>query len=501
MDRGEYHDAVSEPSRDTGSTDAIGQEHSASDEARVHRVQALGALARDRDASTVAPASTSSSGTHVVASGVGRRWRFRVAGIALVLLGIVAGVLGYILLPRAASIVAPRAPDRLTIDLHGSGYSCPSALAWAPDGTRVAVVAQRGPCNQQFPMASYDAVLIYDSIHGDASHNARLLRILDPLPTLTAAHGIISTPSISWSPDGTRVALQVLIEPPAVGSAHPPAYSALLLLPVAGGNPALSPAPQVIPGSAVIWDTTTATPTGALTYPLPQALSYQWTSDGHLTVGQPVPASLAPDTYLSSSVAWPHDHMVPLWAAGALIPIYPDPTRPSASTVVTLFGANVSAWSPDGRYVAPHLEFAAPLPAAADALRLLTPNSCSVISSAPCADHPLPYPDKALQSIATRLVPQPLQNVVPVAWRPDGKVLATILPGEGIGAADEVVHVSLVMTATGETANVLSVDSRSQDYAIGSYAVLQWSPTGRQLAFMDTFGSRVTLWGESVLPH
>ncbi len=60
------------------------------------------------------------------------------------------------------------APTTLRLDLNALGYSCPSAMAWSPDGSKLAVLAQRGhitPDQDEGPCAS-DTILVFDAQHG-----------------------------------------------------------------------------------------------------------------------------------------------------------------------------------------------------------------------------------------------------------------------------------------------------------------------------------------------
>jgi hypothetical protein len=78
---------------------------------------------------------------------------------------------------------------------------------------------------------------------------------------------------------------------------------------------------------------------------------------------------------------------------------------------------------------------------------------------------------------------------VPVAWRPDGKVLATLLPLDGFQGEGSSLRVTL---SASRPANVTDNDD--------SIGPTYWSPAGAQLAIVDAGSNRVTIWGASSLP-
>jgi hypothetical protein len=87
-----------------------------------------------------------------------------------------------------------------------------------------------------------------------------------------------------------------------------------------------------------------------------------------------------------------------------------------------------------------------------------------------------------------------------VAWRPDGKLLATILPANGLFAQDTHVTVSLLRTDIGEEIKTLSVAHRNANRAVPFDKPIAWLPSGKQLALSDPDSSRITIWGASKLP-
>jgi Tol biopolymer transport system component len=115
-----------------------------------------------------------------------------------------------------------------------------------------------------------------------------------------------------------------------------------------------------------------------------------------------------------------------------------------------------------------------------------------------------PYPDAALKQVVSEVTASTDFHTdprFPVAWRPDGKLLATILPGDTFNQDTQKVRISLLRTDTGEVAKTFTVTSSSSATAQGAEAILAWSPTGKQLAFMDTFSGTVTLWSSANLHY
>lgn len=76
-----------------------------------------------------------------------------------------------------------------------------------------------------------------------------------------------------------------------------------------------------------------------------------------------------------------------------------------------------------------------------------------------------------------------------------------MLPGDNFSETGAPVRISILDTATGEVVQSFQVLTRSEQGLFPAYTDLFWSPTGRQLAFMDTYTSSVTIWGGASLSH
>jgi hypothetical protein len=422
-------------------------------------------------------------------------------GLLLVGLVVVASVLTYLRFAmRPTAVTRPSIPTSLTIDVQEGAVSCPSALAWSPDGTRLAVLAQRGGCDAGAP----DTILVYDAISG--AHRATL--DLSGALTQAQANIFLPTPALSWSPDGTWIAAPVGL--PGTTSAG------LLLIPVNGGAPqVLRPAATTPSGGVAIWNIQSGQPTGSLAQPLAPAVSYRWTADGQITIGQPFPPA-GSTNFTGSPVTQPGSATFPLWQSGAIISIYPTPPTPRKGVLPAYyFVAQGGFWSPQegqARYMIPSLTLGPwPLPGTPDTLRQVTPAGCSGFGwLPPCGAAVLPMPDRAFAQVAQRVTSLSSSDLttlvqgnllVPLAWRPDGKVLSVMLPGDSFSPAHDTVKVSLLSTTTGQTVGSVTLQTHTSALLNPLPPPLFWSPSGLQLAFMDSTASRVTIWGGTSLPH
>jgi WD40 repeat protein len=140
-------------------------------------------------------------------------------------------------------------------------------------------------------------------------------------------------------------------------------------------------------------------------------------------------------------------------------------------------------------------------------------SECAALGlAAMCANPPLALPDRAFEAVYQQaragnkitIPPNPEFHDYPavsVAWRPDGKALATLLPPDGFYSGKSSLQVTLYDTATGKVIETLSAPrlanvNDNDDSITPTY----WSPAGTQLAFVDTGSTRVTIWGASSLP-
>ncbi|HEX9411905.1 MAG TPA: hypothetical protein VF916_00225, partial [Ktedonobacterales bacterium] len=393
-------------------------------------------------------------------------------------------------------------PALLTLDLTKDRLACPSGMAWSPDGGRLAVTASAARCGA--PSGSDTAVVaLYDTRTG------KLARRIEP-DALLASLGVKGrTGGAAWSPDGETLAFSAVISPAAADGS--PAYG-LLLVSVLRGEARLitGPAVDVIrPQTQVVWDTTAGQSASVSDQPLPLALSYRWTTDGHLVPEQPLQPGPAPGSFTGSPSRSPKSASIARWQSGTMetIPSLDPNGNPGRGLPIGWYLSSVvPAWSADGRYfteVSLNTRLVAPGASPAPLQGGICGDARFFIYDEVCAQAGTALPDRALAAaLAAAQADQSTVAVVSADWRPDGKVLAV---------ADSLcssfypanVNVTLLSTATGQP---LAVITAARPYALApgcadipGVPYTAWSPSGRQLAFMASSASRITLWSGSSL--
>ncbi|MBF6591895.1 MAG: hypothetical protein IVW57_15405 [Ktedonobacterales bacterium] len=100
----------------------------------------------------------------------------------------------------------------------------------------------------------------------------------------------------------------------------------------------------------------------------------------------------------------------------------------TGSTLITdlYFSASISAWSPDGRFVAPSVLVTYSLSASGPSLQ---PHPKGIATAA--------YRDAAMRAVGVNLkaVHDPNFTNIPLAWRPDGQRLAALVPNSAFSGA------------------------------------------------------------------
>jgi hypothetical protein len=422
-----------------------------------------------------------------------------VAGMTLLLIAIVAVTVlpGYF---SSHTRVSSNPPASIRLDLNSIGYSCPTAMAWSSDGFVLAVLAQKGKITSDqigLPCAS-DTVLLFDT------HRAILRAALPFAATLMHANASLSPTgyALSWAPDSKSLAVACVIA--TQNPAHP-VDPCVLLIPVNGSQP------DIIHGfvdltrgeKSITFNTLSHTVASASAYPIPQALGYQLSPAGQVITNHPF-ANVTTDSPFTGSPHLGSDGSFSFWESGALIGISPPQ---HSSELVVYYTATLGIWSADGKYVNPSLTIG-PAGFVDDkaAIDTMDPQACVVKGFASCARPPIPYADRALMLVkrkfAQEMGSQPYQASSPISWRPDGQILATVLPSDDFDDQRDFVQVTLLATSDGSVVKTLTTQtSSSQDSA--PFADLNWSPTGDQLAFRDTYSATITVWNglEANLPN
>ena len=467
---------------------------------RERRLDALRELAREATAPARQPAPTPTTRTPLRPA----RREVSARGPLLGLLAVVvvaAGVGVYLWRthqPAKATATTPIPPilATLSINLTKSRLYCPSGLMWSPDGLTVAVFADSMPCINGG--GGNTLVALFNARTGAFE------RTFDPYAALAAANvqGAL-VQDVVWSPDR-----KTLVFPSSYYlSLDNTLGSGLLYYPLSGRAPRYVSGPAS-PGGGVIWNLRTGTPVTTFDNPLPTAASYAWSADGHLIADE------------TPSTTPGH---VSLFRAGTLVPIQPftqasqDAPNPQAPPVSLLYLSWGTLVSPDDTYAAMDVERGARLPASPGSVA--TPALDQRLCGFHAFEHPCDYeslspPDAGLTAVDRATAggyttsPEGSPSTVfqwgsaNLAYRPDGKVLAAILPGtDRPGAAGSArKQIDLFDTTTGQFTAVSAVTQANASDDDPGIPPVVWSPSGAQLAYLDYFTSAVTIWGGSSLP-
>ncbi|HEV2237002.1 MAG TPA: hypothetical protein VGR57_10120 [Ktedonobacterales bacterium] len=479
-------------------------------EERQRRIQALHELA-------VAQAATGQLATAPVRPRAPRRragGRTPAIALALLCLLLLASGSAWYVLGHRAPTSAPTTPipDLLTLDLAKDHLTQPLTVAWSPDGRSLAVLAYV-PAIGGGPQV----VGVFDGRTGKLTRRFAL-------DTILAAQGWSGYAfSVTWQPDGQALAL------PFTGAlaSNPSVFEdGLLLLPLHGSTRLLT-APSSDPNSPRdVWDLAAgrAVPYGELS---PQALTYRFDADGHITPNELMRPTQAPGEFTGSPVSDPKQAAFSRWQAGTLDPLMPfgQTGRPMQPPTDELLASYLPQWSADGRFMAfgrivtrVNVHGATSAPVGGDACA----RPIDINYAAACRQPAAALPDRALQTVLS--VVQTGQSPVapdgthlptnwsgaPVSWRPDGKVLAAILPADGYFneapvTPQSAIMVTLLSTTTGQPLATLSAPRvpGASTSSFGGFASLVWSPRGEQLAYVD-YAGRITIWGGatfSLLPR
>lgn len=214
---------------------------------------------------------------------------------------------------------------------------------------------------------------------------------------------------------------------------------------------------------------------------LPLALSYSWNSDGSVASGAPLASGAQSPPLALDLVGNPiGGRSFGLWQPGQITVLAVPIVAQQGPTYLYLFQSTFAAWSPDGRYVVDNLSMGGLLiPAGQPA------PSRAVLRAVQLDQAPqLPVRDAALQQALAHDLPLPVSlannppsDTVPLAWRPDGKVLAILTEGNGY---------ILRSAATGHVLSTvrfiqLPPSDLSPPGAFGTQNTPLWSPDGTHL--------------------
>jgi hypothetical protein len=429
------------------------------------------------------------------------RW-FMVAG-ALLALALVASLL----LPRF--LTPPRRPPStvVPIDSGAALLACTQDAAWSPTGTDVALLGYHTACPNMVSSQPYVSgqVNIYSAKTGKLvtsfSLDPLILRTYhatlgQPIPTVNGElfASYIHYQSVLWSPTGKQLAFSFVVlqhdfdfplpnAPPSNPAPSQRAHAGVLVTNLTGTTSQVLVAPYTLPGvgqaPSMEWDLQT----GALLSPalrLPPSLSYAWGENGGLLPLQPLNTQAAPAATPPTPIGNPAGGTTfTIWQPGLATQGYYLPPAPSATTAVpatyvaglNLWYSNFGVWSPDGRYLMTPAYYGGRLALA----RQLSP-SAHDLAAAGQGQAPIFAPhDQVLQTYAEASI------YVPVAWRPDGKVIATVSFHSTNGGNTITVLVTLHNSVSGTVLSSFTVQTAGGAAGV----VLRWSPDGSHLLFLD----------------
>lgn len=422
-----------------------------------------------------------------------RRGALPIALAALVVVIVAAGAGVWALRgrqPATMGAAPPPMPPVRSIDLGAYNFSCPVDPSWSPDGTQIALWATLGDCGNQ-ETGGLD-LAIFDARTGKLTNSITLYSLLSRqgLPTK------LIPSAFAWSPDGASLSFSVgytYYQAPAPDAPHG-LVTVTLAHDTVRYTPDTAPLPANMDSPAIrIWDIRS----GKLVHTdnnLAPATAYAWGADGSLT-----PASA---DAMGKGV-------VSIWQAGRIVPIYAaasneDVQGPADEYVPQdwLFDSDTPRWSPDGRYLALPVELMVRVPGGPHAFPVAG-SPCPVCDSTPVAP-----PDKSFSAALTAAEkgwrvppPQPVEYYsMEVAWRADGKELATMLPNEDFNLSQPVAKITIFNTQSGAVVAKLSINrtvvnmNDSGYYGNSDLPAIVWSPRGSSLAALNFGDATLTLW-------
>ena len=369
------------------------------------------------------------------------------------------------------------------------GLACLVDAAWSPNGNFIAILGYTQSCPQRDFVPAQ--VNIYDAhtskliahwapdypvgrmLYGTAFFPARLRAITDRKPLPGTNGGFVSVSPIYyshilWSPDGQQLALTF------TASTRLYNFGGVLLIGSNGKQAQVFMQRQ--DGTNPLygeWNLGPGVPVRSP--PAPAALVYQWGPGG----------SLIPETVLKDhtvAVAPPPGpvgnpdggNSFTIWQPGLAI-ILSQAHSPS----VYIWKTSVTAWSPDGNYLINGLVLKV----------IMEPSS-----------HPFPDPLilAELHLNGTPLIPvhdtallRATSGSLAIAWRPDGRILAT---------TNFTGPVDLYDCATDHKLSTLQVPANRTPIS-GSPALLRWSPDGTHVLLSSAQWGIVNVWGPGQLPQ
>ncbi len=379
-----------------------------------------------------------------------------------------------------------------TLRLADAPAACPIDAAWSPSGGQLAVLATRDTCLVRPAAKMPDLIIIYDAHSGAIVRQISLAAALARVQADVMIEPGFGFSGVSWSPDGSMIVVPFFQY--IVYSSDPRGMGILVISPQGGSVRALAGPSNFAPSpvgfhprfvGATVWNVRAGAPACTVEVPLTTSPTYQWSADGHIT-----PALSATPTNGSQFSYW----------QPGFIAAVPTNSQSAANPVWFFSTAAFTRWSPDSRYVATGLMTMNQAGRTDGAPSTIAPENCRDESlPQPCFDQMIPTPDAAFRTVMARMKvaalssPPLYPNDAPVVWRPDGAVLATVLPRDDGSGAQRAITISLLDTASGQVIGsvVIPIEATQGDIGMARWPYFSWSPAGHQLAVVNAIDNTV----------
>lgn len=366
------------------------------------------------------------------------------------------------------------------------GIGCLVHAAWSPDSQQYAILGYRQDCG--FDVFKVGLLNLYDAsgklgrqVQLDSTityllHRSALAPVLAQQPSQFRGHTgpLLRYRSILWSPDGRRLAISFL----AVTSAHPETdFFGLVVMDIAGSNATVLIEPDAQPehdNVLVRWDLARGRAAQIAFLPertqldgnVTPALGYRWDEQDVLQPETPLSTDTSPVAPLMGAVGNPaRDAHFTIWQTGELDMI----DDGSGNLVAFAWQASFASWSPDGQAVVEAVTTGARLARDGRALGDATAQAQLQLDGTAL----LPVRDAALnaevETMAHTAQEHPIRSML-LAWRPDGRVLAT---------SRSAASATLFDCATGHV--LASVGPILDAAPSGTIGAPLWSPDGTHL--------------------
>jgi WD40 repeat protein len=410
--------------------------------------------------------------------------------------------------PTNQHAAPPASKPVVRINPLGDGLICVERLAWSPDSTQVAVLGNTQTCGASSEGEQSTGISIYDARTGS------LVQRLQPDTSLAGSSAVqdaiaksvsnaYNTPELSytdvvWTPDGKALLLPYRILTSAPNATTPTYVAGLMRLGIHSStltNVWLDP-PQTSP--AVVserWDLTTGAP-APLAAP-GAASAYSWASDGALaTATAPAGGAIGNSAGGQSFSVWQPGYLLYQDSQANLATLGPATATPIKGDVG--WSPMIMALSPDGHYFYAYVSYAL------DTFDSLTPPSTQHASP---SEPSLAPRDKALLALAQQMTQATgditQQPGYAVAWRPDGKLMATASININVAqpsTAPSALTVSMYDTTSGQMVKQFTPDWSGLTVGNSSREMVVWSPDGKRLLLQDNVYGAITIWGPGALP-